>query len=72
MKLISIPDLAGKVKGKWTEFVRGLILACYIGVLYWMASNNWQVYNFILFICILAGLPFLVVMLFKILQKGEG
>jgi hypothetical protein len=71
MKLISIPDLAGKVKRMPQEWVRWLILACYIGVLYFMAWRSWQVHNFLLVISIFVALAFFVLVSFKLLQRGE-
>lgn len=61
----------GKLGGQWREWVGWLILLCYVGVFYRIASVHWQVLKVFLFIGVFTSLPFLLVIAFKLLHWGE-
>lgn len=65
-------DKGVELKGRWRDVVGWLILLCYIGTLYWVASVYWQVLKVFLFLGVFLSLSFLVVIAFKLLQRGEG
>lgn len=55
-------DLVNWFKARWLDWV---IFILYVGVLYWMASRNWQVIHFPIFIVAFILLTFGLVITYR-------
>lgn len=63
--------LATVIKRRWREALMWLILACYLGVLWWLASKYWHVLHFFAFIVIFLALVLLVIIAFRMLRASR-
>ena len=71
MRQNSISQWLARQRGQWQEWLGWLILLCYVGILYQIASVHWQVLKVFLFIGVFVALPFLVIIVFKLLGSEE-
>ncbi|MEW6141878.1 MAG: hypothetical protein AB1597_01815 [Chloroflexota bacterium] len=61
-----LKDTIGWFKAHWLEWATVLI---YIGILYWMASLNWQVIRFPVFFAIFTAISITLIVSFRYIKS---